>query len=140
MDFVVLLGRILFGTLAIRSALLGHFGNTDGLAGYAEARGVKSGARALVLISGVMLLLAGVSIILGIWPDLGALLYFLFLVPAAFLIHHFWTDDDPMAKQTEQTQFMKDMALAGAALIAFTYFVTVGEGGPFQITGSLFDL
>jgi putative oxidoreductase len=140
MDIVVLVGRILFGTLAIMSALGGHFGNTDGIAGYAQARGVKSGARALVLISGVMLLLAGVSIILGIWPDLGALLFFLFLVPTALLIHHFWTDDDPMMKQNEQTQFMKDMSLAGASLIAFTYFVTVGEAGPLQITGSLFDL
>ena len=140
MDVVVLLGRILFGTLAVTSAVSGHFANTDGLAGYAEARGVKSGGRGLVLISGVILLLAGVSIIVGIWPDLGALLYFVFLVTAAFVIHHFWTDDDPMMKQNEQTQFMKDMALAGAALIAFTYFVTVGEAGPFQITGSLFDL
>lgn len=140
MDIVVLIGRILFGALAINSAIAGHFGATDALAGYAQARGVKSGARALVVISGVMLLLVGVSIILGIWPDLGALLYFVFLVTVAVLIHHFWTDDDPMAKQSERTQFMKDMALAGAALIAFTYFVTVGEAGPFQITGNLFDL
>jgi len=139
-DIVVLLGRILFGLLAIGSGLGGHFGSTDDLAGYAQARGVRTGARALVLISGVMLVLAGISIIFGIWPDLGALLYFVFLVTAAFVIHHFWTDDDPMAKQTEMTQFMKDMALAGAALIAFTYFVTVGEAGPFQITGNLFDL
>lgn len=45
-----------------------------------------------------------------------------------------------MARQTEQTQFMKDMALAGASLIAFTHFVRVGDAGPFQITRSLFDL
>lgn len=139
MDIVVLIGRILFSALAIGSAIGGHFGSTDDLAGYAQARGVSSGARAWVLISGVVLLLAGVFILLGLWPDLGALLYFIFLVGAAFSIHHFWTDEDPNVKQMEQTQFMKDMALAGAALIAFAYFVTVGEAGAYQITGSVFD-
>lgn len=138
MDIIVLVGRILFSALAISAALMGHFGATASLTGYAEARGVK-GARPLVLISGVVLLLGGVFILLGLWPDLGALLYFIFLVGAAFSIHHFWTDEDPNVKQMEQTQFMKDMALAGAALIAFAYFVTVGEAGAYQITGSLFD-
>lgn len=139
MDFIVLIGRILFSALAIRSAVVGHFGATDSLAGYAEARGAPGG-RAGVIVSGVVLLLGGIFILLGIWPDLGALLYFIFLVGAAFGIHHFWTDEDPNVKQMEQTQFMKDMALAGGALLAFAYFVTVGEAGPFQITGNLFDL
>lgn len=125
--------------LALGSAFGGHFGATDATAGYAEARGLPW-ARPLVLISGVMLLAVAVSIIFGIWPDLGALLYFLFLIAAAFLIHHFWTDEDPGTRQSEMTQFMKDLALSGASLIAFTYFVTVGDDGPFQITGSLFDL
>jgi uncharacterized membrane protein YphA (DoxX/SURF4 family) len=140
MDIIVLIGRILFSALAISSALMGHFGATDATAGYAQARGVKSGARVWVLLSGVVLLAGGVFILFGLWPDLGALLYFIFLVAAAFAIHHFWTDDDPNVRQMEMTQFMKDMALAGAALIAFAYFVTVGEAGPFQITGNLFDL
>lgn len=140
MDVVVLIGRILFSMLALGSAVSGHFMATDGVAGYAQARGVKTGARGLVLFSGVVLLVAALSIIFGIWPDLGALLYFGFLIAAAFIIHHFWTDEDPQMRQNEMTQFMKDFALAGAALIAFVYFVTVGDDGPFQITGSLFDL
>jgi len=140
MDVIVLIGRILFSALAVGSALGGHFGATDATAGYAQARGVKTGTRPLVLLTGVQLLLAAVFITFGIWPDLGALLYFLFTFPVAFIIHHFWTDEDPMARQIEMTQFMKDLALSGAALIAFVYFVTVGDDGPFQITGNLFDL
>jgi putative oxidoreductase len=139
MDFVVLIGRILFSILPISSGLMAHFGATDQTAGYAAARGVN-GARPLVLISGVQLVVAGLSILLGIWPDLGALLYFIFLLAVAFLIHHFWTDEDPQQRQNEMTQFMKDMALAGGALLAFAYFVTVGDAAPFQITGNLFDL
>lgn len=137
MDFIVLIGRILFSILPINSGIT-HFRATDGIAGYAQARGL-AGARLLVLISGALILLAGLSMLLGIWPDLGALVYFFFLLGTSFLIHHFWTDEDPQQRQTEKTQFMKDLALAGASLIAFAYFVTVGDAGPFQITGNLFD-
>lgn len=126
--------------LPIGSALGGHFGATEETAGYAEARGVRSGARILTLVTGTQLLLAGALIILGIWPDLGALLYAAFTLPSAFVIHHFWTDDDPMTQQNEMSQFMKNISLTGASLIAFTYFVTVGEAGAFQITANLFDL
>lgn len=138
MDVIVLIGRILFGLLPVGAALGGHFGATDETAGYAEARGV-SGARPLVLLSGAQLLVAGLSIILGIWPDLGALLFGLFTLASAFMIHHFWTDEGE-TRQMEMSHFMKNMSLTGAALIAFAYFVTVGEAAPFQITDNLFDL
>ncbi len=139
MDVLVLIGRILFVLIALGSALGGHFGATSATAGYAESRGLKN-ARFWVLASGAWLLVAAISVIFGIFPDLGALMFSVFALIAAFSVHHFWTDDDPMTKQMEQTQFMKDLSIAGGGLIAFAYFVTLGESAAFVILGPLFNL
>jgi putative oxidoreductase len=42
---------------------------------------------------------------LGLWPDLGALILFLFLVPTAFLIHPFWKESESRNRAMEQVQF-----------------------------------
>ncbi len=136
---IVLVGRVLFALIAVGSSFAGHFGDTANMTAYAESRGLKN-ARPIVLISGVWLLLAGVSMIIGFYPDVGALMLAVFTLSATFLIHHFWSDEDQMTKQIEMTNFMKNLSITGAALIAFAYFVTVGEAGPFQITGNLIDL
>ena len=77
--------------------------------------------------------------ILGIYPDLGALMFVAFALVTAYVIHHFWTDDDEMMKQIEMTNFMKNLSIVGGSLIAFAYFVTLGEAARFQITANLFD-
>ena len=136
MDVIVVIGRILLAALFLGSAF-GHLTQTQGMAGYAQAKGVPS-ARVAVLVSGVLILLGAVMVLLGIWPDLGALFLFVFLVPTAILMHGFWKETDPQARQMEMIQFNKDMALAGAALLAFALFAT-GDPGP-TITGPLFDL
>lgn len=139
MDLVALIGRILFSLLFLGSAFGGHFGATDATAGYAGSRGLK-GARFLVLLTGVQLAAGGLMVLLGAWVDLGALLIAAFTLPTAFLIHHFWTDQDPMSRQMEMTQFMKDIALSGAALILFVLYAVFGDELGFQMVGPLFDL
>ncbi len=79
-------------------------------------------------------------VLLGIWVDLGALLIALFTIFAAFLIHHFWTDQDPMSGQIEMTQIMKDVALTGGALILFVLYSVLGDDLGYQIVAPLFDL
>ena len=138
MDVLVLIGRILFCALFLVSAL-GHFGQTDAMAGYARSKGVPA-PRPAVLLSGVLLVLGAVSILLGLWPDLGALLLVAFLVPTALLMHAFWKETDAQAKQMEQVQFLKDIALAGAALMLFALFAHVGDDLGLVIVGPLFDL
>jgi uncharacterized membrane protein YphA (DoxX/SURF4 family) len=66
-----------------------------------------------------MLVIGGLSVILGYYADLGALLLAIFLVLAAVIFHNFWKETDATAKQNEMLGFMKDIALAGAALILF---------------------
>jgi hypothetical protein len=54
-------------------------------------------------------------------------------------MHNFWTISDEQAKQAEMTSFMKNIALAGAALIIFVLVGTGGEFGP-SITEGIFNL
>jgi uncharacterized membrane protein YphA (DoxX/SURF4 family) len=137
MDVLVLIGRLLFVPLFLGSAF-GHLTQTDGMAAFAKARGVPA-ARIAVLGTGVMLVVGGVLVLLGVWADLGALLLFLFLVSTAVLMHAFWKETDPEARQNEMVQFMKDLALAGASLMLFAFFAHVDDLG-LTITGPLFDL
>lgn len=122
MEFLLLIFRILFTILFISSGF-GHLSNTDQMSDYAASKGVPM-AKFSVIISGLMLLFGGFSILLGLWVDIGALLLILFLLPAAFMMHNFWTVEDPMDRQNEQIHFMKDLALAGGAYCIWYLYVT----------------
>ncbi|WP_280230179.1 DoxX family protein [Nocardia cyriacigeorgica] len=137
MDVVVLIGRVLFVVLFLGSAF-GHFTQTEAMTGYAQSRGVPS-PKAGVLGSGVLMVLGGLSVLLGIWADLGALLLFIMLLPTAVLMHGFWSETDPETKQSEMIQFNKDLALAGAALMLFAFFAHTDELG-LTITGPLLSM
>lgn len=105
MDVLVLIGRILFSALILAS-VLAHLAQSKTMAGYAR---VPAAAPA-VIGSGVLLLAGGLSVLLGVWADLGALLLIVFLMPTAVLMHGFWRETDPQARQVEMTQFQKDLA------------------------------
>src|SRR6266542_2217161 len=125
MDVLVLIGRILFVALFLGSGFA-HLTATNAMAGYAQSKGVPW-ARLAVLASGVLLVVGAIMVLLGVWIDLGALLLLLFLVPTALLMHAFWRESDPMARQMEQIQFQKDLALAGAALFLFAFTAHLGH-------------
>ncbi|ASF08650.1 hypothetical protein NBRGN_038_00690 [Nocardia brasiliensis NBRC 14402] len=137
MDVVVLIGRVLFAVLFLSSGV-GHFMQTDAMAGYAESRGLPM-AKLSVLGSGALFALSGLSILLGVWADLGALVLAVLLVVTAVLMHAFWKETDAQAKQMEMISFNKDVALGGAALMLFAFFAHVDDLG-LTITGPLFDL
>jgi putative oxidoreductase len=136
MSVLVLIGRIVFSVLFLYSAV-GHLTQTKGMSQYAASRGVPA-AYAATLLGGIPLLLGGLSVLLGIWADLGALLLALFLFPTAVLMHGFWKEKDQQARMTEQVAFLKDSALGGAALALLGLFVIAGDELGLTITGPLF--
>ena len=138
MSVVILIGRILLGLIFVGSGFAGHLADTDGTAGYAEMRGVKN-ARLTVQISGVLIAAAGLGIILGVWADLAALGAAAYSLIAAFLVHHFWTDEDDMTKNMEMALFMKNLSIAGGALILFAFLASIGPAVDFMITDPLFE-
>ena len=124
MDLILVIGRILFGGFFLMSGI-NHFTKLEAMTGYAKYKKLPA-AKLGVLISGLMLVIGGITIILGYYADLGALLLAIFLVLAAVIFHNFWKETDATAKQNEMLGFMKDMALAGAALILFALVMKHG--------------
>ncbi len=135
MDVLVLIGRILFAVLFLNSAF-GHLTKTKGMAAYAAHKGVPA-AYAATFVGGILLGLGGLSVLLGIWADLGALLLAVFLIPTAVLMHGFWKETGD-ARMMEQVQFFKDLALGGAALALLGLFAIAGDDLGLTITGPLF--
>ncbi|HEY8472714.1 MAG TPA: DoxX family protein [Natronosporangium sp.] len=136
MDVLILIGRILFVSVMLTSAF-GHFAQAKQMTGYARSRGVPLAGPA-VFIGGVLLALGGLSVLLGIWPDLGALLLAIFLIPTAILMHGFWRESDQQTRLMEQVQFFKDLSLGGAALALLGLFAALGDELGLTITGPLF--
>jgi putative oxidoreductase len=138
MDWVLLLGRILYGAIFIYSGLAFHLGQREAATGYAKAKGAPL-PELSVPLTGIAIALAGVLIIAGLWVDVAALVIFGFLVVTAYFMHAFWKVEDPQEKVMEQTQFSKDIALAGAALVLFYLFQQGGEAIDLTIEPALFD-
>jgi putative oxidoreductase len=133
MDVVLLLGRVLFGALFLASAI-GHLTQTQAMAGYAASRGVPV-ATAATILTGVQIMVGGLSVILGVWGDLGSLVLVAFLAGTASLMHPFWRETEAMNRQMEMVHFNKDLALAGAALGFFWVF---SQDPGLTLTGPLF--
>ena len=138
MSIVILIGRILFVALFATSAVA-HLTKTKMLAGYAASKGVPA-AQLATFVSGLMLAAGSIMVLFGIWADLGSLVLVAFLVPTAVLMHGFWKSSDAGSRQMEQTQFSKDIALAGAALMLFAFFAYAGHHLGLTLTGPLFHL
>ena len=116
------IGKVLFSTIFIMSGL-NHFMQLAAMSQYAESKGVPA-PRVMVPVSGLMILAGGLGILLwGVLPDfwvaIAAWLLIFFLVIAALKMHDFWAVQDPQQQQTEMAHFMKNMALAGAALVFY---------------------
>jgi uncharacterized membrane protein YphA (DoxX/SURF4 family) len=118
-DFLILLARILFGLVFLFSGIA-HIRGRAAMEGYAKSKGIPAPGLAVVG-SGILLIVASLSIILGIYPEIGALLLIIFLIPTAFMMHAYWREKDPMARMNEQTAFYKDIALLGAAILFFAW-------------------
>ena len=125
MSAILLIGRIIFGGFFIMSGI-NHFTKLEAMTGYAKYKKLPA-AKVGVLVSGLMLLLGGAYVLLGFYVDLGALQLAIFLVLAAVIFHNFWKETDATAKQSEMMNFMKDFALAGAALILFAVVAKHGD-------------
>lgn len=115
MEILLLIGRILFGVFFIMSGI-NHFTNLGMMTGYSKSKGIPA-ARVAVAGTGVLLVLGGLSVLLGLLPVLGLTLLIVFLVPTSVLMHDFWKVQDPQQRASEQINFMKNLALTGAVLI-----------------------
>jgi len=118
-------GKIIF-CLFFFSSGLNHFTRMQAVIAYAQAKKVPLSGL-LVPLSGLMLMGGAVMILLR-WHQIWAFtLIGGFLVPAAFLVHNFWAEADPMQRANQRAHFGKNLGLAAAALLLA---VMVHRGGP----------
>jgi uncharacterized membrane protein YphA (DoxX/SURF4 family) len=114
MDTLFLIGRIILGVYYIYSGF-SHFQRLTMMAQYAKSQGVPAPSLS-VGFTGMMLVLGGLSILLGFQPVIGIALVVIFLVPTAFMMHRFWGVDQQTAMM-QMPHFLKNLALAGSALM-----------------------
>ena len=113
MKYIVLIGRILFSLIFLMS-VPNHF--SAPAVEYATSKGVLMPG-VLVPLAGILILIGGLSVLLGYKAKWGAWLLVLFLIPVSFWMHDFWNIADPMMRQMQMINFMKNMSLLGGSLI-----------------------
>ena len=137
MDWVLLVGRILFALIFVVSGATVHLIQRKQGVEYARANGVPL-PELLVPLSGLQAVVGGLLVALGLWADLGALLIALFAFPVAYGMHAFWKVSDPMERINQQTHFFKNVSMGGAGLALFAFFQQFGDEVDLVIEASLF--
>lgn len=115
MDVIFLIGRIIVGLYYIISAA-NHFMQLEMMSGYASSKNVPA-SKLAVIVSGLLLLIGGLSILTGFQPVIGVIALAIFFLPVTFMIHNFWAVEDEQMKMNEMINFMKNMGLLGSALM-----------------------
>jgi putative oxidoreductase len=111
-------GRILFATyfLLMGASHLVHFREH---AAFIGSKGVPM-ARAATMLTIIMMVGGGVLTLFNWHRWIGAGLLFGIIFPAPFFLHHFWNETDSYTRLSEFAHFIKDLSLAGAALLLFS--------------------
>lgn len=122
-----LIGRIIVGVYYVYSGL-NHFIMLSNMAAYAGSKGVPLPTLA-VIVAGLLLIIAGLSIGFGYKPKIGILALTIFFIPVTLIMHNFWAITDPMARIVQLTNFTKNFALLGSALI----FLAIPEPWPYSV-------
>ena len=122
-----LLGRILVGCYYLQAAYH-HFTAVGHLSRAAAAHGVPA-PEVAIIGGGVLLLVAGLSFLLGVFPRLGVGAIVLFLVPVTLIMHPFWADRNVAQQQADLINFTKNVGLLGSSLM----FLAVPRPWPYSL-------
>jgi len=113
-DITLLLGRIFLVLIFLSSGIKKIFGFA-GTAGYMASKGMP--ITSVLLVGAIILLIVGgLSVLLGFKVKIGTLMLIVFLVPATFIFHNFWGVEEAL-KGKETINFMKNVGLIGGLLI-----------------------
>ena len=134
---IALIGRFLFSSFFVNAGR-SHIMKSKMFEGFAKSGGFPVPALA-GWPSGLLLAAGGLSVALGIWPDLGTLFIAAFVIPAAWYFHRFWAVGDPDQRRSQQQLFFRNLIALGACLVMFALFVTLGHALRFAITGPAFS-
>jgi len=120
-----LAGRIVLGAYLLFSGAH-HFANLAQMSTAAAHHGVPMPMLS-VAAAGVLLLIGGVSFLLGIFPKVGIAAMVLFLVPVTLLMHQYWREEG-MTRMNDFINFTKNFGLLGAIVM----FAAIPEPWPYS--------
>jgi putative oxidoreductase len=136
-DVVFLIGRVLFALIFVNSGVNAHLlGYRQGVQ-YARSYHVPM-PEIGVPLTGVIAVLGGLSIALGAWGDLGALLIAAFLVVITPLMHAFWRETDEGQRLNQMINFVKNVSMLGGALVLFYVWNQLQDEAGLSLTDPLF--
>jgi uncharacterized membrane protein YphA (DoxX/SURF4 family) len=127
-DYILLLARVVLGFYFLFNSF-NHFRNLNSLAGWVQIKNVPA-PKFMVALTGILLLIGGLSILLGAYIEIGILALTLFFLPVTFVMHDFWRETDPQMKMMQIINFMKNLAL-WAAILALLF---VPKPWPFSLS------
>lgn len=119
MEWVLLFGRILFGGLFVMGGVM-HFMKLKDMTEYARMKGAPM-PQMSTIVSGMIIMLAGLGVVFGVYQSLSLLALSAFLVVITPIMHAFWKVSDPQMKMMDMQMFLKNMALLGATLALYVF-------------------
>ncbi len=115
---VALLGRLLLCGIFLFSAY-GKITNWDGTLQYMEARGMPATDIGLPVAVAAEIL-GGLSLLAGLGVRFGAALLIVFLIPATFYFHNFWTYPEDQ-QRGQMIHFLKNFTIMGGLLTVLAH-------------------
>ena len=137
MDVLFLIGRILLVALFIQSGSTVHLLMRQQGIAYARMYNVPA-PELTVPLTGIVAVLGGLSVVFGVWGDLGALLLVGFLIPVSYYMHGFWREEDPMQRANQMAHLTKNVAVLGGALVLFYVWNQLQGDAGLSLTEPLF--
>ena len=123
-----LIGRLIVGLFYLYSGL-DIFINLNSKIGFAASKSTPL-PQVTVLVSAVLLVIAGLTIITGYEVRFGVFALVLFFLPVTLIIHDFWNVQEPMRRITEMHSFQSNIALMASALM----LLAIPAPWPFSLT------
>ena len=127
MEIAFLIGRIFIGLYWLNGAIA-HFTQVKSMGPYAKMKGVPF-AELAVPGTGILLLIAALSILTGVYPLVAVAALGIFLIPVPFMMHNFWAIEDQAMKMNDMVMFTKNMALLGYTLV----LLAIPQPWPFSL-------
>jgi putative oxidoreductase len=124
-DLALLIGRVALAALFIPAGL-SKLTNLAGFAASLEKRGLPL-ADVLAPLGAATEFFGGIAVLIGFQTRVAAVLIIVFTIVATLIAHRFW-EFDGAARQTQQSQFFKNLAIVGGYLV-----LTVSGGGRYSI-------
>lgn len=117
---LALIGRLMLVAIFFLSAIGRKIPKFSDTAAFMATEGVPFPK--IMLAGAIVFLLAGsLSVAAGFKARIGATLLLVFLVLATYFFHDFWTMEEPVARQGQVLQLLKNVAMMGAMLLIIAH-------------------